>query len=81
MGDFSNQMASSGLTAALIGLIYAGIRIMKRSSCHSDSKCCKFDISRDEEIERKRTERDELVEIIVERLQRVNPEPRGETAI
>ena len=68
MTDFSASLASGGITAALVALIYTGIQILKRSRCHSDSKCCKIDIVSEAELQKKKTERDELVSVIVERL-------------
>ena len=68
MEDLTGSIASGGITAAVIALIYTGIQIMKRSRCHSDSKCCKFDIESAAELQKKKTERDELVSVIIERL-------------
>ena len=69
--DFSTSMASSGLTAALIALIYAGIQVFKRSRCSSHNQCCDLDISR-AETERQNTERHEktaeLVQLVLAQL-------------
>ena len=76
MEDFSASFASGGITAALIALIYTGIKIMQRSRCHSDSKCCKVDI--DAEVQKKKTERAELVSIIIEQLRGERERQEGE---
>jgi len=67
--DFGSSVAGSGLTAALIGLIYGLSRILKRSQCSSHNNCCDFEIAR--ELEKAQTERDthmELIKVLVEKL-------------
>ena len=64
--DFQTGMAANGLTAALIGLVYAVTRLLKRSKCHSSTACCEIDIER---AEREKTERDhKLVEVVIAQL-------------
>ena len=64
--EFQTGMAANGLTAALIGLVYAVTRLLKRSKCHSNSACCEIDIEREE---REKTERDhKLVEVVIAQL-------------
>jgi hypothetical protein len=67
--DFGSSVAGSGLTAALIGLIYGLSRILKRSQCSSHNNCCEFEIAR--ELEKAQTERDshmELIKVLVAKL-------------
>ena len=64
--DFQTGMAANGLTAALIGLVYAVTRLLKRSKCHSSTACCEIDIER---AEREKTQRDhELVQVVIAQL-------------
>ena len=64
--EFQTGMAANGLTAALIGLVYAVTRLFQRSKCHSNTACCEIDIER---AEREKTQRDhELVEIVIAQL-------------
>ena len=68
--DFGSSVAGSGLTAALIALIYGLSRILKRSQCSSHNNCCDFEITR-EQLEKVQTERDthmELIKVLVEKL-------------
>ena len=64
--EFQTGMAANALTAALIGLVYATTRLLKRSKCHSNTACCEIDIER---AEREKTQRDqELVQVVIAQL-------------
>ena len=66
--EFQTGMAANGLTAALIGLVYAVTRLLTRSKCHSNTACCEIDIER---AEREKTERDsKLVEVVIAQLRK-----------
>ena len=66
--DFGASMASSGLTAALVGLIYAGIQLFKRSRCASHNECCDIDIARAETERHEKSA--ELVQLVLAQLRR-----------
>jgi len=68
MEGLGANVATGGITAALVGLIYTFVQILKRSRCHSNSACCEFEVDRVAELQKKITERDELVSVIVKTL-------------
>ena len=51
LSSFGGNLAAM----ALAGGLYFGLRILKRSTCHSHNKCCDFDIAKAE------TERDDRI--------------------
>ena len=77
MSDIGASVATGGITAALIALIYTGIQILKRSRCHSNSACCEFEVDREAELQKKITQRDELVAVIVKTLKGIKDEEVG----
>ena len=46
--DLGTAAAGSGLTAAIVGVIYGLSRLLKRSKCKSHLGCCDLDIARDQ---------------------------------
>ena len=77
-------MASSGLTAALIALLYTGIKIIQRSRCSSHNSCCDFSISRAETERQERSKNAELVEMVLKQLRAeraMEEEPEGEQLV
>ena len=81
MVDFETTMASSGLTAAAIAVIYAGIKILQRIRCSSHNKCCDFSISR---AETQRQISAEVLELVMAKLKEAEEEgekPEGEQLV
>ena len=62
---FEESLAGGGLVAAVVGLIWALKKMMNRSSCQGHSGCCDIQIDRvKEELERTRTERDNVMRLL-----------------
>ena len=78
MEGLGANVATGGITAALVGLIYTLVQILKRSRCHSNSACCEFEVDRIAELQKKITERDELVSVIVNNLKWIEKQEEGE---
>ena len=73
--DVGNGLVGGGIVGGLVALIWGIKKMLERSSCHSDSGCCKIDIDRMvEEHVRQRTERDadRMIELVIRNLKKEN---------
>ena len=62
---FEESLAGGGLVAAVVGLIWGLRKMMNRSSCQGHSGCCDIQIDRvQEELERTKTERDNVMRLL-----------------
>ena len=71
--EFTDGLMGGTITAAIVGLVFAVKKLLERSSCSSDSKCCHLDIAAAVESEvRKNTQRDqkELVAMVLAELKK-----------
>ena len=69
MDDFGTVAAGSGITAALVALIYGVSKLMRRSRCQSHTGCCDLDISR-AESERTQRGNKQIVELVMTQLKK-----------
>ena len=77
--DVETGLLGSGITAAIVALIYTIKKVVERSKCHSNSGCCELDIQRQvEEQVRQQTERDmgKMIELVVKQLKEERDDSR-----
>lgn len=69
MENFGTVAAGSGITAALVALIYGLSKLMRRTRCKSKTGCCDVDIAR-AESERTQRGNKEIVEMVLTELKK-----------
>ena len=56
MDGFGQSLGGSAMTALIVAVGYAGLKLFRRSKCATHTACCDFDIARGQPTERVKPE-------------------------
>ena len=52
MDTFGQNLGSNAITALVVALGYAGVKLFRRSKCATHTQCCDFEVARGQPTER-----------------------------